>query len=108
MAARFAMEVESVQQHPLHQDVTSNTNLDSNTMEASMDIDMDIDLGPLPEAEPIEMVGVSSELELSRSLLADLDRGLGVRYRDIRRSGGRRRSSGRGSAARESPYQRCR
>lgn len=43
------MEVASLQQPPATEAV-------ANTVEPSMDIDMDLDLGPLPEADAIETV----------------------------------------------------
>lgn len=51
------MEVASAQQPSLQLDA-SNAAPVADTMDASMDIDMDIDLGPLPEAEPIETVSI--------------------------------------------------
>ena len=51
------MEVASAQQPSLQLDA-SNAAPVADTMDASMDIDMDIDLGPLPEAEPIETVSL--------------------------------------------------
>ncbi|KAA8643546.1 hypothetical protein EYZ11_008849 [Aspergillus tanneri] len=42
------MEVADIQQRSLQTE-------SSNAMDATMDIDMDLDLGPLPEAEPIEI-----------------------------------------------------
>lgn len=46
------MEVASLQQPPATEPV-------ANTVEPSMDIDMDIDLGPLPEPDAIETVRIS-------------------------------------------------
>jgi hypothetical protein len=48
------MEVASLQ-HPATESV-------ANTVEPSMDIDMDIDLGPLPEPDAIETVRLSLSL----------------------------------------------
>ncbi|PYI00958.1 hypothetical protein BO78DRAFT_411840 [Aspergillus sclerotiicarbonarius CBS 121057] len=52
------MEVASLQQPSLQLE-TANGAI-ANTMDASMDIDMDIDLGPLPEAEPFETTLVTA------------------------------------------------
>lgn len=49
------MEVASLQQAPATEPV-------ANTADASMDIDMDIDLGPLPEADAIETVSATFSL----------------------------------------------
>lgn len=58
------MEVASLQQPSLQPQPSNDANPPPSAVDGSMDIDMDIDLGPIPEPETVETVS-SADLNLA-------------------------------------------